>query len=52
MDVKECKCGSDVVYIDPRHGWVVFCHDCDVETSGMHATAEEAIAAWNRGEAE
>lgn len=52
MELRKCECGSDVIYIDPRHGWVVFCHECNVETIGENATVEQAIQAWNEGKVE
>ena len=32
MKLRDCDCGSDIIYIDPRDGYVVFCHTCDTCT--------------------
>lgn len=48
MKLKSCDCGSEIIYIDPRVGFVVFCHTCDKQTYG-YDTVEEAMLAWNEG---
>ena len=48
MKLRDCDCGSDIIYIDPRDGYVVFCHTCDTCTM-QYTNAEDAIEAWNAG---
>ena len=48
MELRKCDCGSEVIYIDPRDRYVVFCHTCDVCTVS-YTKVEDAIEAWNAG---
>lgn len=48
MKLRECDCGSEVIYIDPRDRYVVFCHTCDVCTVS-YTKVDDALEAWNAG---
>lgn len=48
MKLRDCDCGSDIIYIDHMMGYVVFCHTCDTCTM-QYTKVEDALEAWNAG---